>query len=173
VQRSIVGFHQDDVGDWVAELSCLHGQHVRHRPPFYDRPWVVNERERAARIGADLECPLCDRAEMPEGLTLVRCAGPFTAETTPAALRTRHRVADGTWGCLRVLEGSLWFAMERHSPFEVCVAAGARQAIPPGMPHSLRLEGPVRFSIEFFVATTGASSAADGPETALGHPGQA
>jgi tellurite resistance-related uncharacterized protein len=119
VQRSIVGFHQDDVGDWVAELSCLHGQHVRHRPPFYDRPWVVNERERAARIGADLE-----------------------------------------WGCLRVLEGSLWFAMERHSPFEVRVAAGASQPIPPGMPHSLRLEGPVRFSIEFFVATTGASSAA-------------
>ncbi len=155
MQRSIVGFHQDDVGDWVAELSCLHGQHVRHRPPFYDRPWVVDESERAARIGADLECPLCDRAEMPEGLTLVRCAGPFTAETMPAPLRSRHRVAQGTWGCLRVLEGSLWFAMERHPPFEVRVVAGARQPIPPGVLHSLRLEGPVRFTIEFFVAPPG------------------
>ena len=157
MQRSIVGFHQDDLGDWVAELSCLHGQHVRHRPPFYDRPWVVHELGRAAKIGADLECPLCDRAEMPEGLTLVRCAGPFTGETVPAALRSEHRVAEGTWGCLRVLEGSLWFTMQRHPPFEVRLAAGARQPIPPGVPHSLRLAGPVRFTIEFFVASTGAA----------------
>lgn len=27
IRRSIVGFHQDPVGDWVAELSCLHDQH--------------------------------------------------------------------------------------------------------------------------------------------------
>jgi tellurite resistance-related uncharacterized protein len=91
---------------------------------------------------------------MPQGLTLVRCAGPFTAPTMPAALRHRHRMAEGTWGCLRVLAGSLWFAMERHPPFEVRVEAGARQPIPPGMAHSLRLEGPVCFSIEFFAAAT-------------------
>lgn len=24
---AIVGFHQDDEGEWVAELTCLHGQH--------------------------------------------------------------------------------------------------------------------------------------------------
>jgi tellurite methyltransferase len=155
VQRSIVGFHQDELGDWVAELSCLHGQHVRHRPPFYDRPWVVDEVERAARIGAELECPLCDRAEMPEGLTLARSVGPFTGETMPAALRSGHRVAEGTWGCLRVLDGSLWFAMERQSPVETHLAAGSRQPIPPGMQHSLRLAGPVRFTIEFFVANAG------------------
>jgi hypothetical protein len=33
--RPIVGFHQDEHQDWVAELSCGHNQHVRHRPPFW------------------------------------------------------------------------------------------------------------------------------------------
>jgi hypothetical protein len=30
----ITGFHQDEEANWVAELSCGHQQHVRHRPPF-------------------------------------------------------------------------------------------------------------------------------------------
>ncbi|MFT4728722.1 MAG: hypothetical protein ACI9UN_003235 [Granulosicoccus sp.] len=30
--QKITGFHQDDKADWVAELSCGHGQHVRHNP---------------------------------------------------------------------------------------------------------------------------------------------
>ncbi|MHB8295114.1 MAG: DUF3565 domain-containing protein [Acidimicrobiales bacterium] len=32
--RRIVGFRGDAEGDWVAELSCWHSQHIRHRPPF-------------------------------------------------------------------------------------------------------------------------------------------
>ena len=65
MKRAIAGFHQDDQGDWVAELSCLHNQHVRHRPPFQERPWVVTEAGRAGRIGTELDCPLCDRGEPP------------------------------------------------------------------------------------------------------------
>jgi hypothetical protein len=67
--RTIEDFHQDDEGDWVAELSCLHTQHVRHRPPFWNRPWVTTEAGRRSRIGAELDCPLCDRAEPPDGDT--------------------------------------------------------------------------------------------------------
>jgi hypothetical protein len=63
VEQAITGFHQDDAGDWVAELACGHGQHVRHRPPFRLAPWVLDEAGRAARIGSPLECPLCDRPE--------------------------------------------------------------------------------------------------------------
>jgi hypothetical protein len=58
MQRRIVGFHQDEDGDWVAELSCLHNLHVRHQPPFQERSWVLEESGRAARIGAELNCPL-------------------------------------------------------------------------------------------------------------------
>jgi tellurite methyltransferase len=151
VRRAIVGFHQDDDGDWVAELSCLHNQHVRHRPPFQDRPWVLVEAERAERVGMDLDCPGCDRAEMPEGLTLARVAGPFDADTLPAALRRRHRVADGTWACLNVLEGSVGFVLEGDPQLRIRLEPGGSQPIPPGVPHLLMLAGPVRLTIDFFV----------------------
>ena len=63
--RSIDGFHRDEHGDWVAELSCGHGQHVRHRPPWRERAWVLSEEGRLARLGQPIECALCDQAEPP------------------------------------------------------------------------------------------------------------
>jgi hypothetical protein len=60
VQRAIVGYHQDEHGDWVAELACGHQQHVRHQPPFQLRPWVVEAKGRRQRLGTPLECRLCD-----------------------------------------------------------------------------------------------------------------
>jgi tellurite methyltransferase len=151
MQRGIVGFHQDEDGDWVAELSCLHNQHVRHQPPFQDRPWVLDESQRAARIGAELDCPLCDRAELPEGLRLARTAGPFEAHSLPPGLRNAHRVAEGTWGCLRVQEGSVLFSMESDPPVRVRVEAGGWLPIPPGVRHALTVDGPVRLTVDFLV----------------------
>jgi hypothetical protein len=60
MERAIVGFHQDDQGDWVAELACGHNQHVRHRPPWTSRPWVTTAEGRQARLGQTLDCKLCD-----------------------------------------------------------------------------------------------------------------
>ncbi|MGH8461206.1 MAG: DUF488 family protein, N3 subclade [Stenotrophobium sp.] len=59
MQRHITGFHQDDSGDWVAELDCGHGQHVRHQPPWINRPWTTTPAGRAAMLGSTLECRLC------------------------------------------------------------------------------------------------------------------
>jgi hypothetical protein len=59
VKRSIVGFHQDDKGDWIVELSCGHRRHVRHRPPWTNFPWVTTEAGRAAKIGQAFECAAC------------------------------------------------------------------------------------------------------------------
>ena len=61
MNRAMTGFHQDDAGEWVAELECGHGQHIRHRPPFRLAEWVLHEESRQARIGSPLECPLCDQ----------------------------------------------------------------------------------------------------------------
>jgi|SRR6516225_353763 len=60
VKRPIIGFHQDEFGDWVAELACNHNQHVRHHPPFQMRPWVTNEQGRQQQLGVELECGKCD-----------------------------------------------------------------------------------------------------------------
>jgi hypothetical protein len=63
MKRPIVGFHRDDEGVWVAELACGHGQHVRHDPPWYERPWVLTEEGRGRFIGYELECRLCGEQE--------------------------------------------------------------------------------------------------------------
>ena len=60
MRQPIVGYHQDELGDWVAELACGHGQHVRHEPPWQSRPWVVTDEGRTRFLGVMLECVRCD-----------------------------------------------------------------------------------------------------------------
>jgi len=57
--RKIVGFHQDEDLDWVAELECGHQQHVRHNPPWTVRHWVTTAEGRRAHIGEELLCLAC------------------------------------------------------------------------------------------------------------------
>jgi len=151
VRRTIEGFHQDDVGDWVAELSCLHGQHVRHQPPFRDRGWVIDASTREDGIGTDLECPLCDRAELPDDLVVARTVGPFDATTLPKGLTRDHRVADHTWGLLRVAAGEVRFTMASLAGRDTVMAAGATQPIPPGVAHSVQLGDGAVITVEFLV----------------------
>ena len=153
MRRRIVGFHQDDVGDWIAELSCLHGQHVRHRPPFFGRAWTLDESQRASRVGTELDCPLCDRAEPPTGLRKARTAGPFDNDTLPAGLRRTHHVAESTWGLLRVGRGTVAIEIDTQPPIRVSLGAGEHQPIPPGVPHRISLLGPTQVEIDFLVAT--------------------
>jgi tellurite methyltransferase len=151
VDRTILGWHIDEDGDWVAELSCLHGQHVRHRPPFFNRPWTLTTKGRESRIGSILDCPLCDRAEPPEGLVVTRTAGPFDQASLPAALLKEHVVAPMTWGELRILAGSIRFEMETDPVYERLVASGESQAIPPEVKHRLVLDGSVTLVVDFRV----------------------
>ncbi|NKB81330.1 MAG: DUF3565 domain-containing protein [Nitrospirales bacterium] len=60
MNQKIVGFHQDDVGDWVADLACGHGQHVRHSPPWSERPWVITVSGRERHKGTELFCRRCE-----------------------------------------------------------------------------------------------------------------
>ena len=149
VLRAIVGFHQDEVGDWVADLECLHAQHVRHRPPLWDRSFALTESGRAEHLVLDLECPLCDRAEIPDGLHVVRTAGPFDTATLPMGLRADHRVADGRWAMLRVLEGAVGFTMDTDPPVAVHLVVGDEQAIPPKVAHRVIVEHGMWIVIDF------------------------
>jgi hypothetical protein len=55
----IVDFHQDEEKNWVAELSCGHQQHVRHKPPFIERPWVLTQEGRTSKLGHPVRCAEC------------------------------------------------------------------------------------------------------------------
>lgn len=156
MQRRVVGLQRDEEGDWLADLDCLHTLQVGRTDtfgahgPVRDRSAKDDEDGPAERTPVELECPLCDRAELPEGLVVVRTAGPFGDTDVPAGLRRPHRVGDGVWGRLRVLEGSVGFHMEGVVPtLERQVGTGENQPIPPSAPHELKLTGPVRLCVDF------------------------
>jgi hypothetical protein len=85
MDRAIVGFHQDEAGDWVAELRCGHGQHVRHHPPFWSRPWVTTAEGRAGKLGVELPCVLCDRFELPAGYAPYKGTRDFDQDSVRTA----------------------------------------------------------------------------------------
>ena len=149
VKRGIVGFSLDEVGDWVADLDCGHGQHARHRPPFVSRPWVVSEAGRAAMLGAELDCVRCDRMECPEGCAAFRRTPEFDEATLPAGLRSDHATKRGVWARIRVVRGVLRYhaGPPIHRSFRVDPASSA--IIVPEVRHRVEAEGPVRFFIEF------------------------
>lgn len=63
-ERRIVGYLVDDDGEWIVALSCGHRRHVRHRPPFEVRPWVLDPEGRSSHLGTWIGCATCqDEAE--------------------------------------------------------------------------------------------------------------
>ncbi len=59
MRRKVLAFHQDEAGEWVAEMECGHERHVRHEPQWTNRPWVLSEAGRATFVGRELTCALC------------------------------------------------------------------------------------------------------------------
>jgi len=149
VLRRIVGFVTDEQGEWEARLDCHHRQHVRHRPPFRPKAWVLVDVERDRRIGTTLDCPLCDRCELPDDLELLRTTPTWDETSMPAALRRNHRVASATWGLLRVEAGSLRFVASTDPVTDIEVHRGGTQPIPPDIEHHIEAVGPVRFAVDF------------------------
>ena len=66
MKQPIVGYHKDELDDWVAELDCGHNQHVRHNPPLVSRPWVVTLEGRDSMLGHQLDCKKCDTGVPPD-----------------------------------------------------------------------------------------------------------
>ena len=153
MQAPIVGFKQDAVGDWIAELSCDHSQHMRHRPPWQLRPWVTTEAGRALKVGSELDCPLCDQIAMPRDAVEYKRTATFTEQTLPAGLRADHRTKAGTWARIVVEEGVL----EYHVRGRVHrLTTGTPGLVEPERAHHVAPLGPVRVHVEFWsVGETG------------------
>ena len=70
MRQKIVDFFLDEESHWVARLACGHRQHMRHNPPWTDRPWVTDRKSRDDFLGVELECKLCDEgAPADEGIS--------------------------------------------------------------------------------------------------------
>ena len=153
MQRPIVSFATDAVGDWVAWLSCGHPQHVRHQPPFSLRPWVVSEAGRRERIGQPLDCVRCDEAELPAHFVAYKRTADMTESTLPAGLRRRHSTRAGVWAKIHVAAGRLRYCLE-DSGVTTELAAGDVGIVVPEVPHHVEPLGAVRFAVEFYRAPT-------------------
>lgn len=149
--RKICGFHQDDAGDWVAELDCHHGQHVRHKPPFFNRPWVETPDGRMSQLGAELNCVRCDQLEFPQGLGSYKRTPEFTEATVPKGLLKQHSTKAGTWALIHVEEGTLLYTVNEPAERSMALHAGSTGVISPLMLHSVAPQGKVRFYVEFFM----------------------
>ena len=66
MEQPIVGYHKDAEDHWVAELACRHNQHVRHQPPWFNRPWVTTPEGRDSMLGFRLNCKKCDQGAPPD-----------------------------------------------------------------------------------------------------------
>jgi tellurite methyltransferase len=150
MDRTIVGYHQDDLDEWVADLSCGHSQHIRHNPPFLEHPWVLEESGRDSRLGQLITCPLCDRYEIPEGYRLAHTSTEWDEDSMPAALRSSHRLASGVWEQIVISEGRMRFVSETDPVCDVVITPDAPQAIPPEVSHRVEPLGPVRFALQFY-----------------------
>ena len=160
MNRTIVGFRLDDLHDWVADLDCGHGQHVRHRPPFVTRPWVVSEVGRAGMLGTALDCVRCDRMEWPDGLVRYRRTREFDEASIPAGLRCEHATKRGTWARIHVIAGALHYRVGAPIHRSIRVVHSSSAVIVPQVPHLVSPDGPVRFFVEFWrMERPGGSSA--------------
>jgi tellurite resistance-related uncharacterized protein len=149
MERPITGFRTDEHGDWVAILKCGHPQHVRHRPPFINRPWVATEEGRQSKLGKMLNCVRCDRLELPEGFIPYQRTPIFTENSVPAGLKKDHLTKAGVWTKILVTEGKLRYHVEALD-LDAELSQSRPGIVAPEVTHRVELLGTVRFFLEFY-----------------------
>ena len=150
MNRQIVGFGVDEAGDPFARLDCGHRQHVRHKPPFFNRPWVASQEGRDSMLGSALDCVLCDRMEWPEGLTAYRRLPEMDETNIPAGLKRDHATKRGVWAKIKVLEGSVEYCVQEPVNQSFQLVAPCEGVVVPEVRHHLQVRGRVRMYIEFW-----------------------
>lgn len=146
---TITGFFQDDEGHWVAELSCQHTQHVRHRPPWESRPWVQTAAGREAHLGVELPCLLCGMPTLPQDVTEYRRTATFSADTVPKALTRSHQLKRDVWGEIVVTSGSVAYVIETTPEKAFPLNERTCGVVEPEQPHHVVVQPGAQFYVRF------------------------
>lgn len=158
MQRAIASFSTDDIGDPIALLSCGHPQHVRHKPPWEERPWVVTPEGRARMLGQTLDCVRCDRLEWPAGFAAYKHTAVFDHDSVPAGLRRDHSTKAGVWARIIVQAGMVRYRVPQLA-VDVELRPGVDGIVIPEIEHSVEPSSDARFYVEFHRATPAPASA--------------
>jgi tellurite resistance-related uncharacterized protein len=86
---------------------------------------------------------------LPANVSLLRRTPDFTESTVPPGLLRSHKTADGIWGKIVVLEGTLRYRILGPEPEEVVLAPDKYGVIEPGVGHEVVPLAGVRFFVEF------------------------
>jgi tellurite methyltransferase len=151
MERPITRFEFDGEGDPIAILSCGHAQHVRHNPPFINRPWVTTEQGRHSMLGKTLNCIRCDKFELPNSFIAYKKTPVFTEESLPGALRKDHATRVGVWGKIIVAEGKLRYRVPALQA-DMELSQDKIGIVVPEVLHNVEPLGAIRFFVEFYKA---------------------
>ena len=151
MERPITGFEFDGEGDPIAILSCGHAQHVRHNPPFINRPWVTTEQGRHSMLGKTLNCIRCDKFELPSSFIAYKKTPVFTEESLPGALRKDHATRVGVWGKIIMAEGKLRYRVPALQA-DMELSQDKIGIVVPEVLHNVEPLGAIRFFVEFYKA---------------------
>lgn len=149
MQREAVAFRQDEDGHWMAVLACAHTQHVRHQPPFTERPWTQTEQGRNDMLGEAFDCLKCERLEVPDGLGEYKATPWFDEHSVPAGLLRDHATKQGVWGRIEVADGTLVYDVTAPFSHRLQLTPGLDGWIPPEALHHVTPVGAVQFRVHF------------------------
>lgn len=150
MQREIIDYYLDEEGDWVALLNCQHGQHVRHQPPFVNRPWVITQAGRDAMLGTKLNCVRCDRLELPDHLVLLQRTAECRPGDIPEELLGGLATKPGIWTRILVQEGCLVCRVREPFARPLIGTPLEEVLIPPEVLYSIEPHPPLCFYLEYY-----------------------
>lgn len=150
MEKKIVGFHVDDQGDWVADLECGHGQHVRHNPPWTNRPWVLEQQERERFLGEVLDCLKCNMPMIPVNAVQFDCSEIYDQAMLIAQYSGVKTNDAGIWIKLVISEGELIYQQVSGETKGYVIDSDFAAVIAPGERFALRTKGHVLCQFYYF-----------------------
>ena len=153
MDKKIIGFHIDDEDDWVADLACGHTQHVRHNPPWTNRPWVLKEETRKPFLGTHLDCLKCNMPKMPANVYLVgsvECLDQQSLVEQYAGMQCN----DKGWIQIIVTEGELVYQLVTDKLTGYVIDADLSAVVAPDSKFFLKPKGDVLFSLYRYQVVT-------------------
>lgn len=87
---------------------------------------------------------------IPDNFKPYRRTADFTKDSVPAGLLKDHQVADGVWGRIVVLEGSLTYVIQGAEIQTIELSSSVSGVIEPGVYHHVVPGEDVKFFVEFY-----------------------
>ena len=151
IHRAMTGFRamMRAIG-WPSSTACTASTSVTS-PRSGRRHGSRTTRRASERVGQPLDCPLCDRAELPEGLRPTRTTATWDAVTVPPRSAAPIAWPQGRGASSRSRPARSASEADTDAPIDVVVTPADGQPIPPELDHHIEPSEDARFHVTFLV----------------------